>query len=60
MKLDFISPPSSKSTLPFAGLQQMQQCQVNFSQYYGYMIDPNEWDMLMVSSAVSGFKPMIS
>ena len=30
MKLDFISQPSSKSTLPFAGLQHMQQCQVNF------------------------------
>jgi hypothetical protein len=24
------------------------------------MIDPNEWDMLMVSSAVSGFEPTIS
>ena len=31
LKLDFISQPSSKSTLPFAGLQHMQQCQVNFN-----------------------------
>jgi hypothetical protein len=38
----------------------MQQCQVIFSRYYGNMIDPNEWDMLMVSSAVSGFEPTIS
>jgi len=30
MKLDFIRQPSSKSTLPFAGLQHMQQCHVNF------------------------------
>jgi hypothetical protein len=30
MKLDFISQPSSKSALLFAGLQHMQQCQVNF------------------------------
>jgi hypothetical protein len=30
MKLDFISQPSSKSTLLFAGLQHMQQCQVKF------------------------------
>ncbi len=35
MKLDFISQTSSKFTLPFAGLQQLQQCQVN----------PNEWCM---------------
>ena len=34
----------------------MQQCQVNFAQYCESMIDPNEWDMLMVSSAVLGFK----
>jgi len=60
MKLDFISQQSSKSTLPFAGLQHMQQCQVNFSRNYGYMIDPNEWDMLIVSLAVSGFEPTIS
>jgi hypothetical protein len=26
MKLDFTSQPSSKSTLPFTGLQQRQQC----------------------------------
>ena len=60
MKQNFLSQPSSKSTLPFAGLQHMQQCQVIFSRYYGNMIDPNEWDMLMVSSAVSGFEPTIS
>ncbi len=60
MKLDFISQRSSKSTLPPAGLQHMQQCQVIFSRYYGNMIDPNEWDMLMVFSAVSGFEPTIS
>jgi hypothetical protein len=34
MKLDFISQPSSKSTLPFAGLQHMQQCQVNFRSIF--------------------------
>jgi hypothetical protein len=34
MKLDFISNPSSKSTLPFAGLQHMQQCQLRvFPQF---------------------------
>ncbi len=31
MKLDFISQPSSKYTLPLAGLQQMQQCQVGWN-----------------------------
>ncbi len=30
MKLDFISQPASKSTLPLAGLQHMQQCQVDW------------------------------
>jgi hypothetical protein len=34
MKLGFISQPSSKSTLPFAGLQHMQQCQVNFRSIF--------------------------
>jgi hypothetical protein len=34
MKLDFISQRSSKSTLPFAGLQHMQQCQVNFHSIF--------------------------
>ncbi len=33
MKLDFISQPSTNSTLPFAGLQHMQQCQVTFPQF---------------------------
>jgi hypothetical protein len=41
-------------------LQHMQQCQVILSRYYGNMIDPKEWDMLMVSSAVPGFEPTIS
>ena len=31
MKLDFISQPSSKSTLPLAGLQHMQQCQLGWN-----------------------------
>ncbi len=31
MKLDFISQPSSKSTLLLAGLQHMQQCQVGWN-----------------------------
>ena len=33
-KLDFISQPSSKSTLPLAGLQHMQQCKVNFQPIF--------------------------
>jgi hypothetical protein len=43
MKLDFISQPSSNSTLPFAGLQHMQQCQVNFHLIFAPGFDPNEW-----------------
>ena len=35
MKLDFISLPSPKSIVPFAGLQHMQQCQVNFHSIFG-------------------------
>jgi hypothetical protein len=31
MKMDFISQPSSKPTLPLAGLQHMQQCQVGWN-----------------------------
>ncbi len=41
MKLDFISQPSSKSTLPFAGLQHMQQ--LISTQFLLPCIDPNEW-----------------
>ena len=36
MKLDFMSQPSSNSTLPFAGLQHMQQCQVIFSHNFSF------------------------
>jgi hypothetical protein len=38
MKLDIISQPSSKATLPFAGLQHMQQCQVNFHSIFASML----------------------
>jgi hypothetical protein len=41
MKLDFISQPSSNSTLPFAGLQHMQQCQVIFPQFFILLIQIN-------------------
>jgi hypothetical protein len=34
MKLDFISQSPSKFTLPFAGLQHMQQCQLNFHSIF--------------------------
>ena len=34
MKLDFILQLSSKSTLPFEGLQHMQQCQVKILFYF--------------------------
>jgi hypothetical protein len=44
MKLDFKSQPSSKSTLPFAGLQHMQQCQVNFHS----ILAPKLWSKWMV------------
>jgi hypothetical protein len=43
MKLDFTIQPSSKSTLPFAGLQHIQQCQVNFHSVIAPGIYPNEW-----------------
>jgi hypothetical protein len=42
MKLNFISQPSSNATLPFAGLQHMQQCQVNFHLIFAPSFDPNE------------------
>jgi hypothetical protein len=38
MKLDFISQPSTKSILPFAGLKHMQQCQVNFHSIFATML----------------------
>jgi hypothetical protein len=41
MKLDFISQPSSNSTLPFRGLQNTQQCQVNSTQLLLQALDPN-------------------
>ncbi len=34
---------SSKSTLPFAGLQHMQQCQVRVFHNFVPSFDPNEW-----------------
>ncbi len=39
LALDFISQPSSKSTLQFIGLQHMQQCLI-IDWYYYNMIDP--------------------
>ncbi len=56
MKLDFVSQPSSKSTLPFAGLQHMQQCQVNFHSIFASML----WSKWMVHEKWSpqwGFEP---
>jgi hypothetical protein len=56
MKLDFISQPSSKSTLPFAGLQQ---CQVNFHSIIASML----WSKWMVHEKWSpqwGFEPTTS
>ncbi len=55
MKLDFISQLSSKSTLPFAGLQHMQQCQVNFYS----ILAPGFWSKWMMPekwSAQKGFE----
>ncbi len=56
MKLDFISQPSLNSTLPFAGLQHMQQCQVTFPQFKLSCF----WSKLMVSTAGPGFEPKTS
>ncbi len=56
MKLDFISQPSSNSTLPFAGLQHMQQCQVNFHLIFAPGFDPNEW-CLKNGLLSGGFEP---
>ncbi len=56
LKLDFISQPSSKSTLPFAGLQHMQQCQVNFHSIFTSML----WSKWMVHekwSSQGGLNP---
>jgi hypothetical protein len=36
--LDFISQSCSKSTHPFAGLQHMQQCQVNFHSNFAFLL----------------------
>jgi hypothetical protein len=59
MKLYFISQPSSKSTLPFAGLQHMQQCHVNFHSIFA----PGFWSKWMVPEKWSpqwGFEPTTS
>ncbi len=44
MNMDFISQPPSKSTLPYAGLQHMQQCLVNFRSIFA----PGFWSKWMV------------
>ncbi len=54
MKLDFMSQPSSKSTLPFAGLQHMQQC-CNFC-FHALIQMNGAWNM--VSTMGSGFETM--
>ncbi len=54
MKLDFISQPSSKTTLPFAGLQHMQQCQVKFHSIFASML----WSKWMLHE--NGFEPTTS
>ena len=58
MKLDFISLPSSKSTLPFAGLQHMQQCNARLisTRFLLPCFDPNEWCMKNVLHSV-GLNP---
>jgi hypothetical protein len=43
MKLDFYKPTFLKVYLLFAGLQHMQQCQVNFHLIFAPGFDPNEW-----------------
>jgi hypothetical protein len=45
MKLDFISQPFSKSTLPFAGLQHLQYARLISIQFLLPCFDPNEWCM---------------
>ncbi len=63
MKLDFISQPSSKSTLPFAGLQHMQQCQVNFNSIFNFQFSSMLWSKWMVQENWSpqwGFEPTTS
>ncbi len=57
MKLDFISQPSSKSTLPFAGLKHMQQYHVNFHLIFASML----WSKWMVQEKWSpqwGLNPL--
>ncbi len=46
MKLDFISQPSSKSTLPIVGLHRIKKCQVSWNMPLSLValhFDPNEW-----------------
>jgi hypothetical protein len=38
IKLDFISQLSLNCTLPFAGIQHMQQCQFNSSHFVASML----------------------
>jgi hypothetical protein len=50
MKLDFISQPSTNSTLPFAGLQHMQQCQVTYctimlSCFWSELMVHDKWSL---------------
>ena len=59
MKLEFISQPSSDSTLPFAGLQHMQQCHFNFYPSFASIL----WSKWMVHEKWSpqwGFEPTTS
>jgi len=58
MKLDFISLPSSKSTLPFAWLQHMQQCNARLisTRFLLPCFDPNEWCIKNVLHSV-GLNP---
>jgi hypothetical protein len=50
---------SSKSTLPFAGLQHMQQCQVNFHSIFASMLW-SEWMVHEKWSPQWGFEPRTS
>ncbi len=59
MKLDFISQPSSNSTLSFEVLQHMEQCQVNVHSIFTSML----WSKWMVHEKWSpqwGFEPATS
>ena len=62
MKLGFITQPSSNSTLPFAGLQHMQQCQVGWYIPLS-LFAPGFWSKWMVHEKWSpqrGFEPTTS